>query len=358
MLININQNVFYLLFILAINFIIIISYSEEFPFYDDKQIEILYDSCKNKNPIFCSMFSAIEDIFTSLQNEKIESEESSYCDILCIQYNNVYARDIMCDDNIETKEFIDCDEDEDYLFEIKFNNCKVLIEGTISYRNSDISKIDFVTFLSELKFDSIIFRLDNEIENEIEVSYIENENKYNYNRIEAIFSSEIENITNKMDDIMNTIYDNYKSKISEKLDTNEQKEVFSNTIKVFRNKFSYFRGPRIMDENIKNITYIAFNDFEYDLSVNINSKIFFPWMNVSFEYALNHNISYHEGYFIIENFDFEEDSRKDNKYNGYGYNISYKYPQFSNDIDNNDIWKTIINEFKYNLNKYRTVDLF
>ena len=147
-------------------------------------------------------------------------------------------------------------------------------------------------------------------------------------------------------------------KISEKLDTNEQKGVFSNTIKVFRNKFSYFRGPRIMDETIKNITYIAFNDFEYDLSVNINSKIFFPWMNVSFEYALNHNISYHEGYFIIENFVFEEDSRKDNKYNGYGYNISYKYPQFSNDIDNNDIWKTIINEFKYNLNKYRTVDLF
>ena len=51
---------------------------------------------------------------------------------------------------------------------------------------------------------------------------------------------------------------------------------------------------------------------------------------ISFEYALNHNISYHEGYFIIENFVFEEDYKNDNKYNVYGYNITHKNPQHLN----------------------------
>ena len=356
MLININQNIFFLFFILAINFIIIISYSEEFPFYNEKQMEILYDSCKNKNPIFCSMFSAIEDIFTSLQNEKIESEES-YCENLCIQYNNVYARDIMCDDNIETKENLDCKDIFDDLFEVKLNNCNVLIEGTISYRNAEISKIEFGTFLSELKFDYISFKLINEIQNEMEIEFKENYKKYNYNRKEAIFSSEIENLTNQMDDIMNMIYLKYLDKLFGKLDI-PIKGTFLNTLNVFKNKFSYFPGPGIMDEDITNITYIAYNDFDYDLFVHINNKIFFPWMNVSFEYALNHNISYHEGYFIIEHFVFEEDYKNDNKYNVYGYNITHKYPQFDNDKVNNDIWTTIINDFKDNLNKYRTFDLY
>ena len=344
MSINLNKNIFYLLFILTVNFIIISSYTEQFPFYDDNQRAIVNSVCKNGN-IYCSMVSAIEDIFSSIQNEEIRAIDNDYCGILCIEYNNIYARDMICDDTLDYKY-------EDNKFEVIFNNCNVLIEGKIAYKNEDISAVNFDTFLSELKFKSINFYVPKGSNGEMEIKFIENIKKYNYNRKDAIFTSEVVNLTEQMDNLMDKVLDGFKKKINDTISTLGYGKILPGTLNHFQRKFTYFQGPGIKEEK-KNVTYIYYSKFDFDSFVHINHKYFFSWMNVTFEYALNHNISYNVGYFIIDNFVFEENTENKNIYNGYGNKIATRYPEFNND-NNDDIWKTIINDFKDNLNKYRT----
>ena len=340
MSVNLHKNIFYLFFIITVNFIFISSYTEEFPFYQDIQREIV-DSVCNNNTIFCPMFSAIEDIFSSIQNEEIRIFNDLY-DYLLVEYNNIYARDMICDENLDFFE-------QDDKFEIKFNNCNVLIEGKIGYRNPDISSVDFDTFLSELKFNSISFYVTKSSFGEMKVEFIENPKKYNYNRKDAIFSSQIVNLTYQMNDLMDKVFDGFKKKINDTISINNiNSTILSEALNHFQHQFTFFNGPGIMEET-KNITYIFYSKFDFDSFVHINHKYFFSWMNVTFEYALNHNISYNVGYFIIDNFVFEENTENKNIYNGYGNKIATRYPEFNND-NNDDIWKTIINDFKDNLN--------
>ena len=49
-----TTHIFIFLLIFIINFVIISSYDEEFPFYDNKQKAKINQEC-NKNPLFCSL---------------------------------------------------------------------------------------------------------------------------------------------------------------------------------------------------------------------------------------------------------------------------------------------------------------
>lgn len=344
-----NKNIFSLLLVLIINFIIISSYNEEFPFYNEQQQKLINDAC-NKNTIFRPMSLAIEDIFTSIENELITISNEEYYYGFSIHYNNIYARDIICDDNIEI------DDDNGDIFIMKFNNCNVLIEGRISYKNSDITTVDFGTFLSELKFKSIIFNKRQNLEGDMEVIFDNSSLKYNYNRNHAIFSSEIMNMTEQMDDIMDKIFDKFIEMIYDKLDINmELSKILIDTINNFNKEFSYFKGPGIYDAK-KNITYIAYNNFDYESFVHIKQKIFFSWMRVTFEYALNHNVIFNEGYFTINQFVFEEDLNKDNRYDN--CSLSNQSNSFNNLDNGKDIWNTIFNDFKFRLNNYRKIKIF
>ena len=73
---------------------------------------------------------------------------------------------MICDDTLDYKY-------EDNKFEVIFNNCNVLIEGKIAYKNEDISAVDFDKFLSELKFKSINFYVPKGSNGEMEVKFIE-----------------------------------------------------------------------------------------------------------------------------------------------------------------------------------------
>ena len=348
MLIENNNKIIFHLLIIIINCVFVLTYNEDFPFFEPSQKSMLKNSCNEINKIFCPMTSAIEDIFSSIQTEEIIAEDNDYCVNLCIQYQNIYARDIICE-NIDITPKTKNEEKD--LYSIIFNNCNVLIEGKISYKNEEVAAVNFGPFLSELKFDSIIFS-NNQSEKEImRVEFKNSTQKFNYNRNEAIFSSEISNMTEQMDDIMNIIYDEYINLINDKIETNrDRNKILHDTINDFSNNFSYFPGLGLFDE-IKNVSYIYYTNFNYECSIHIKNKIFFDSMSVNFEYALNNNITYNEGKFVINNFIFEKDTNKDNYYNN-SY-LTQKEPEFNN-LDNRDnIWDTIFNDFKSKLNYLR-----
>lgn len=355
-----NKNIFFSLFILITNIIIIFSYNEEFPFYEEAQKKNLDKACKEISPIFCPMTAAIEDIFSTIQNDEIIiPKDEYYCDILCIQYSNIFARDIICE-NIETSPSTlkkDClsENGEENSYEVKFNNCNVLIEGKISYRNNYTS-IDFGPFLSELKFKSIIFYYSKEFKGRLNLKYVNNTQNYNYNKNNSIFSSEILDMYEQMDTIMDKIFEKYIEKIVEKSEIlNEKSNTLLNTLGIFKSEFSYFEGPRLKDPK-KGVTYISYRDFEYDLYIHINGKIFFSYMNVSFEYALNYNVTYNNGYFIIKNFVFQEDTYNYNIYEDHDIKDIEKRANFDDLYPDQKIglWETIIGDFKNKFNEYRT----
>ena len=333
-----NKIIFIPLLILIINIVKISSYNDEFPFYNKIQKATINEAC-NKNRIICLMASAIEEIFSSIQKEEISVKNEIFCDILCILYTNVYARDIIFDEEI----IINPDNQT-----ITLNNCIILIEGKISFKNPEIVSIDFGAFLSELKIKSITFYQNKNINGEMMVSFENSTIMYNYNKNKAFFSYEILDMVDQMDFIMEQIYDKYINKIKDKIAIDSTcGQIFDTTIKNIENSFSFYEGPGIYDET-KNITYISYIKFNYDKYIHINCIIFFSSIKVNFEYALNNNITYNEGYFVIDNIIFEEKETYNNRYDN--CIISDRSKNFNNLNNKDTIWKTIFEDFKNVLN--------
>ena len=339
-----NNTIFALLLIFIINFIKISSYNDEFPFYNQKQKEKINERCE-QNKIICPMASAIEEIFSSIQKEEILVKDEMFCDILCILYTNVYARDIIFDEDIQINPSNNT---------ITLNNCIILIEGKISYQNSDKASVDFGTFLSELKIKSITFYQKGNKDGEIMAIFNNGTKRYNYNKNNAIFSSEILNMTEQMDYIMENIHKKYLNKINEKIIINsEMGQILTNTLKKLENTYSFYEGPGIYDEK-KNITYLSYIKSNYEKYVHLNGIIFFSSIKVNFEYALNNNITYNEGYFVIDNIIFEEKENAENRYEK--CNISDKSNSFDNLKNKEDIWNTIFEDFKKVLYQYKAIE--
>ena len=92
------------------------------------------------------MTSIVEEILSSIQKEDIPVKEEIFQDILCFLYTNVYASDIIFDEDFQINHNNNA---------IILNDYILLMEGKISYQNSDMTSVDFETFLSELKIKSI-----------------------------------------------------------------------------------------------------------------------------------------------------------------------------------------------------------
>jgi len=348
---SINKNIL-LLLILSCNFINVSLYEKKFHFYDESQREKIDKACKENNIIFCSLASAVEDIFTSVQEDELSLKNDYYFNNISLQYSNVYPRDILCK-NIEVTSSNPNSSllDDGTGSEILLHNCSVLLEGHISYK-TDYTFVDFGSFLSELKYKYFKFSylqtktLNFKGENDIK--------KYNYNEKAPFFASETGNMIMQMDSLMESISNTYKEKIEEKIYP-QYLDTLINTLSNFDKNFSYRKGPKLFDKE-KDVTYIYYKEFKYDKYIYIRNKIFFPSMNVSFEYALNHNITFNEGYFVVKNFIFQENVDLENIFENYEIDAIDKkadfdeyYPEYSKNI-----WTTIINDFKNKFNEYRT----
>lgn len=340
-----NINSIYLLIILFFSIISTSKEDDEFPLYTKRQKEILDSSCSH-HPLVCPMIYAIEDVFKQIQSEEIKVI-NNYCNKLCIMYNNIHARDIICETTTIPANDFDC--------EIKFGNCNVLLSGEIGYDNTDYKTINFGTFLSELKFSSISFnrsskfkRMDLNIEN----STI----KYNYDKNNSLFQSWNEDLREQMDDILEKVYDEYIIKLRDKIKPVMSKEnIYEETKRrLIEKNFTFFKGPGLFDK-IKNVTYISYSGLTttFKDSIIIKDKIFFYNFLVDFQYALNNNVTYNNGYFILKNVCFEGDEQKKNNY--YNTNIKniIKDPSTEiNHLNNSDqIWEVIVNDFKNKFNE-------
>ena len=344
------SNIYSLILLITI-FFINISFSknhEDYIFYTDWQRQLLQKECL-KNLIFCAMINPIEDVFRQIHSEEIQVTNKN-CNNLCITYNNIYARDMICEGLITPIERYGA-----YAVtsaQIEFISCSVLISGEIGYDNKEYKTINFGTFLSELKFSSIAFhrydksdRLDLIIENSTK--------KYNYDSSRSLFQSWSEDLKNQMNDILEDVYNEFIIKIREKIKpVLSRPNLYEDTKNRIYEKFSMFNGNNLFNK-IKNITYLSFFDIStpYKDSIIIQDKIFFYNLLVSFQYALNYNITYNDGYFILRNVCFEVDENKENDYYNETINEMVKVADFNIINNSNAIWEVIINDFKKKFNE-------
>ena len=304
-------------------------------------IDIELNKICKEHEILCPMVDAIK---YSLKIIKSYSKTYEiYPDISELKYQNAKSFFLLCENitlNIEKFE-----ENKDEKYSITFNNCESKFMGQLFIIDEGI------TFLSSLFFYKIIFvkrKLAINGELNLLLEYDQDINKtYYYDS--SIFSET--DYLHQMDTIMEYIFSNYTSNFKYNVELNEnllasQTKYLNDIINKFTKQYSLF-DPEI-DDNHHNITYIGYNIFTWDSLININNYIYLSNLSVTFEYALDYNITYNEGSFVLDYMNFSK-IQKDEIYLG---NIIYKEPNFDNIMpleESNNIWKIIKYEF---LNKF------
>ena len=319
-------------------------------FYLDWQRKLLESNCTRNNGVFCPMIIAIADIFKQIQQEEIEANSKNVCIDLCLTYNNIHARDMLCE-NLNTKY-------ESSTGEIIFGKCSVLISGEIGYENKDYKNINFGTFLSELYIPSMTFSHIEKVDR-MEFNYENASVKFNFDNSRAVFKSMNENLTEHMEEILNIVYDEFINKIEDKIKPIlSRNDILIDTNKKIYESFTYFEnGPKLFDEN-KNVTYLSYNKIDHAEKIILKEKIIFYNLQIDFQYALNNNITYNEGLFVLKNVDFEANEGINNIYFHENVQDMYKIANFNNlKLNNtNELWELIINDFKKKFNDYKVTN--
>ena len=309
-----------------------------------KHLEKLYKKCKEENNFFCPMTEAIKYSLTLIK-ENSKSFPNNCTDELCLKYENVYTPNVMCEDvDTEIKST-----DEKYV--ISFSNCSVITIGDLSINEGTKTK-----FLSEIYFDKINFyQSPHPVKGELNISFVYDTSfnyTFNYNKSEEIFNNN-ENLINQMDNILKEVLEqfmyNYKSKLEVDEITQQNEIYFKEIANKFGKTYSLLLSEIKDDEN--DITYIGYNDIRYISYINVRNKLFISNLYITFEYAINYNITYNEGHLIIENVTICRNDDED-----YFGNMTNKTAAFNDLIpekDQNLIWNKINNEFCSNFKKYK-----
>ena len=339
-------------FILLITILLIkLSFSKDYSsLYNDKERKQLDSACM-RNPTVCPMIPAIEDIFKQIQEEEIVAKSDSICNNLCLTYSGIHIRDMICETIKATNDTLQA------YSEINFKNCSVLVSGEIGYENREYKSINFGNFLSELKIPSLVFYRYAKME-QINLIYSNATEKFNYDRNKYFFKSMSEDLIEHMNVILNIVYDEFINKLMEKIEPVFKKDdILSRTLNKLYERFTFFdKGPSLFDE-IKNVTYISYNKIDQFEKIKIKDKIFFYNLNVEFQYALNNNITFNEGFFAIRTVDFESDTNKKNNYYDERIELMAKQAAFIDKLNNSkEIWTIIINDFKNKFNEVKMID--
>ena len=334
----------YLNFLIIITtFIILIISSksqEEFSFFTKQQKDLLSNSCQ-KNSVFCPMTTAIENIFNQIKEEEIQTQLE--CFNLCLRYNNILVRDMLCKE-------LDITDSSSYT--ITLRNCSVLISGEIEFENKGYKVVKFGNFLSEFLIDSLSFTKDENLKNFI-FSYQNSTKKFNYDTTRAVFKSSDEDLISQMNDILDEVYDKF---LKQMIKNSDQRFNIANYFDKAKNQiiedFSLFKEKGItINSKKKNVTYLLFTNLNPLEEIQIRNKYIFYNMNVTFEYALNYNVTYNEGYFIVKYICFENDESKNNNYFEQKVSDMVKRADFDILDNSNDIWEIIFDEFKKKFNE-------
>ena len=162
-----------------------------------------------------------------------------------------------------------------------------------------------------------------------------------------------------MEEILNIVYDEFINKIEDKIKPIlSRNDILIDTNKKIYESFTYFEnGPKLFDEN-KNVTYLSYNKIDHVEKIILKEKIIFYNLQIDFQYALNNNITYNEGLFVLKNVDFEANEGINNIYFHENVQDMYKIANFNNlKLNNtNELWELIINDFKKKFNDYKVTN--
>lgn len=310
-----------------------ISVLSEYNSIDEK----LDDICKN-NKNLCIMIDAIKHSFNALNtfSQSVKTENKKYL----ISYDNVNSNNINCQDisvNIEAKS-----DNEKYT--ISLSTCTSILEGNLKINTEKFQNS------TKLHFEKIIiFANKTSIIGDMHVSILYNDKKFDYVKI---FDDEL--FTNGMNIIMENVFNNYTNQLRSIIELNEyqllsQIKYFGDVINKFAREYSFI-NQKIKNNETK-ITYIAYNEFGYETLINIYDHMYIPNLTVHFEYALNYNITYHEGNFTLDYMNFSKS--KNDVFIG---NFINKFSEFEKIIPNSDsicIWNTIKKDFGEKFKEYK-----
>ena len=156
-----------------------------------------------------------------------------------------------------------------------------------------------------------------------------------------------------MNDILDEVYDKF---LKQMIKNSDQRFNIANYFDKAKNQiiedFSLFKEKGItINSKKKNVTYLLFTNLNPLEEIQIRNKYIFYNMNVTFEYALNYNVTYNEGYFIVKYICFENDESKNNNYFEQKVSDMIKKADFDILDNSNDIWEIIFDEFKKKFNE-------
>ena len=300
----------------------------------DQELDII---CSN-NKKLCIMIDAIKYSFNILNtfSQSVEIKNESYH----IGYENVNSNSIKCGNISETIEIKE--DNEEYIF--SFSNCTSTLEGKLKVNGTEFQNS------TELYLDKItIFMNKTSIIGDMHILIEYDDKNFYYDK-----KFVDENFTKGMDEIMKNVFKNYTNQLKNiiELDENQllsQIKYFSDISNQFAKEYSYIKQN--LKDNESKITYIAYNKFEYGSLINIYDHIYIPNITIFFEYALNYNITYHEGSFMLDYMNFSKS--KNDVYIG---NIRDNSSEFNERVsieESKEIWDTIKKDFREKFKEYK-----
>lgn len=313
------------------------TYNETNKIYDE-----INKICQQENSS-CPMGKAIIQIFKTVSlisntHEKKVNNNST------LSYQNARNSNISCKNIIYLS-----NEVENYVF--NFSNCTINVTGTLEIQEDD-NVLSFKHYLSEFDMDFITFNLskDNNNKKIMDILYefpdnLEDTFRYdckNYN-VNRIYSEESKEIMINI----STLYADKMYNLTRMInDIEKQENILQGIINQYKSKTSILKEDK---EYSNYITYVAFNEFNYNSSIFCPEAIFLINLKVDFEYALNYNITYNEGFITFDYIYGIMNSKKTKEdtphYVGNKIDHSADFDKILSPKEREYIWSTIKDEF-------------
>ena len=313
-------------------FIIIIHISIIF---SKKKYDNLDEACK-VNSIICSINQAINNVFFTYQYQEkniLKDDDDLSFKITSLKIHFIEPK---CD---KIEYFINNNNNSI----IKYN-CSILIISDLYIGIMYNNEIDMKNYLMEFLVDEFKFiHKQNSHQIQFEVKF--NKNIINYNKNEPLF--QIPSIKEKIENEFKLLSENLKhlyiNDITNKFsisDVNTNFEIVFNFL--YNNGPFYFIDYNKSEENKQKITFLSYDSFNYNNYIITLDTIFISNFSITFEYAINYDIDYNEGFFILSDFAYTKNQNFSN---------SSRFFEFNNlNHINLNNQKFIVEQFFLNLN--------
>lgn len=293
------------------------------------------DKACEVNSIFCSINQAINYVFFTYQYEEKNILKKDDDLSFKITSYKIHFLEPKCD-KIEYLIY-----DNNYTI-VKYK-CSILIISDLFIGKKYNNEIDMKNYLMEFLVDEFKF-INKENEHSIKCEILFNEEIINYNKneplyqipsIKGIIEKEFENLAEKL---KNLYIDDINNKFSI-IDVNKNLERVFNFL--YNNGPFFFIDYNKIEEKNQKITYLSYDSFNYNNYIIALDTIFISNFSITFEYAINYDIDYNEGFFTLSDFAYTQNQNFSNSSRFFEFNL--------NNINLNN-QKFILENFFVNLN--------